>query len=362
MLTTQTVLPDGLNGGRGTPLVRSSSLDRSTLPLETTGGESGPHIKTRRYGSAEYDDLPPCLPEESQFRHGGWATARRRIYQALLNTGQSCRRIQNFCDCGSALWLNADGSELVLTCNRCHDRLCAPCQKERQAAVVEGVLLRCHDAEERLRFMTLTLKHSDTTLSLQIDRLITCFRLLRRHPSVATAMIGGAWFLEVKLDKNGVRWHPHLHVIVEGGYIDQKTLSKAWYESTGDSYIVDIRIVGNVADRARYVTKYATKPLHAEVVRVPAKLEEFVRAIKGRRLYQCFGSWSKAVHRTKGTRKLGTPLGSVNTIWLDALAGDEQAWHWLTLAHGRWPRLRTAYPLPPLTGSPAPPDDPASYV
>jgi len=38
-----------------------------------------------------------------------------------------------------------DGQTLSLSCNRCHDRLCLPCQRDRQSAVVEGVTLRMLD-------------------------------------------------------------------------------------------------------------------------------------------------------------------------------------------------------------------------
>jgi len=332
-----------------------SSLDSGTPPLETTDGHHPAYLRQERYGAPDHDDYAPSLPGEAAFRHSGWSAKRRRIYQALLRTGQSCRRVANFADCGNTLWLHRDGQELALTCNKCHDRLCEPCQRERQAEVTESILLKCHDAVQPLRFVTLTLKHSDTPLGLQIDRLTSCFKLLRQHPDVKSAIAGGVWFLEVKLDKSKARWHPHLHCVVEGSFLDQKTLARAWHHTTGDSYIVDIRAIGSAADRARYVTKYSTKPLHSEVSRDPEKLQEFVTAIKGRRLYQCFGLWSKAVRRTPAKRKLLTPIGHINTVWLDALAGVPDALFWMRIAHGRFPKLRRTYPLPQAGKDEAPP-------
>lgn len=274
----------------------------------------------------------------------------------MLRTGVSCRRSQHFAECGSALWLLQDGSELGLACNHCHDRLCLPCQRARQADVVEGIILRMLDSSADCRFLTLTLKHSDAPLDVQLERLISSFKALRKHAQIAQTLSGGAWFIEVKLSKDKARWHPHLHVICTGGFIDQKTLSRCWYQVTGDSYIVDIRAIGSVRERAAYVAKYATKPLHNEVTLQPGKLDEFITAIKGRRLYQCFGDWSRAVKRTKIPRKDSTRVGRVSSIWEDACSGDVQSLVYIHQAHARWPALRKAFPLPAhFTCDPGPP-------
>lgn len=333
-----------------------SSLDcLEEAPLETSVRPPW-ELTAQYYGSVDHHDgFCPSLPAESQFRHSSWAAPRRRIYGAMLRVGEKCRRVQHFAECGSALWLMRDGQQLSLSCNRCHDRLCLPCQRDRQAAVVEGIVLRMLDCGGVCRFLTLTLKHSDAPLVVQLDRLVASFKALRKHPAVAAAITGGAWFIEVKLSKDKHRWHPHLHVIVEGEFIDQKLLCKSWYQVTGDSYIADIQAIGSVRDRARYVTKYATKPLHNEVTLIPAKLDEFVTAIKSRRLYQCFGTWSKAVKREKPSGHKLERVAALCSLHADALAGDVQALVLLHQAHARWPALRKSHPLPPeWTATPPP--------
>lgn len=315
-------------------------------PLETTDGHPRSHLRQERYGAVDYDDRAPIEPQESDFRHSGWATQRRRILASLRRTGAGTRRIQNFCDCGSGLWLHRDGTELALTCNRCHDRLCLPCQRERQQSVVEGVLLKMIDCPADCRFVTLTLKHGDSPLSDQIDRLLACFKLLRHSANLKSKMVGGVWFLEVKLSKDLARWHPHLHVIVEGSFIEKKALSAAWLAATGDSYIVDIQKIDDRRKRAQYVAKYSTKPLHPDVVKIPAKLDEFTAAIKGRRLYQCFGTWSRAVKKESPGRRNLTPIGSLSTVHSNALDGDVASLVWMHQAHARWPRLARTHPLP----------------
>lgn len=323
-----------------------SSLDNAKRYLETSDGHPSV-LRYEVYGSIDnHDGFTPSFCSESSFRHSSWAAPRRRIYQAMLRTGVSCRRCQHFADCGSALWLERDGTVLSLSCNLCHDRLCLPCQKQRQTAVVDGIVSRMQDSDAECRFLTLTLKHSDAPLGVQLERLISCFKALRKHPAISANLLGGAWFIEVKLSKDKARWHPHLHVIAAGQYIDAKTLSRSWLEVTGDSYITDIRAIGSVRERAAYVAKYATKPLHNEVTLIPGKLDEFVTAIKGKRLYQCFGTWSKAVVRDKTPKRDLTRVGRLSSIHQDACGGDITALVWMHQAHARWPKLLKSHPLP----------------
>ncbi len=325
----------------------TASLDSlEEAPLETSDAWPG-QLAPDYYGSIEnHDGFQPSLPRESQFRHAGWAAPRARIYAALLRTGATARRVQHFCECGSALWLLRDGREVELACNRCHDRLCLPCQKQRQTAVIEGIMLKMLDGGGECRFVTLTLKHGDAPLSVQIERLTSSFKNLRKHPAVASRLQGGAWFLEVKLSKDKHRWHPHLHIIAKGSFIPQRELSKAWYETTGDSYIVDVQAIGDPRKRAAYVTKYATKPLANEVTLQPAKLDEFIAAIKGKRLYQCFGDWAGAVRREPPPKRKLESVGRFDSIWREACRGDVQAMVLVHLAYARWPRLKTSFPLP----------------
>ena len=332
-------------------------LDNAQRSLETSVGTDC-SLPVSYYGSVDHHDgFSPSLPREASFRHQGWAAPRRRIYASLMRVGESCRRVQHFGECGSSLWLMKDGQEISLSCNCCHDRLCIPCQKTRQSGLVEAIMLRMHDSTAPCRFLTLTLKHSDAPLSAQLSRLTQSFRSLRQHPEISSALSGGAWFIEVKLSKDKARWHPHLHVIVEGSYVDQKLLSRCWLHVTGDSYIVDIRAIDNARHRVMYVTKYATKPLANEVTLVPSKLDEFVLAIKGKRLYQCFGRWSRAVKKTTAPKSKRTMVGRVDSLWHDAVNGDLQALVYLHQAHARWPKLRTHFPLPPEL-SPAGPHPP----
>jgi hypothetical protein len=103
--------------------------------------------------------------------------------------------------------------------------------------------------------------------------------------------LGGAAFLEVKIAKDGRTWHPHIHIIAEGGFLNQSRLSDKWKEITGDSWIVDVRYVRDRGEVIRYVAKYASKPLDATLFRSKEHLKEAMVALKGRRLCLTFGNW-----------------------------------------------------------------------
>ncbi len=334
-----------------------TSLNSSLVKQETSEPSTAVHISHPRYGSPEHDSIPSIDPEESCFRHQCWAADRRRVYNALCRTNQGERRTQAFADCGSGLWLQHDGSGLVLTCNHCHDRLCLVCQLSRRARLVEAILVAMVDAKKPVRFVTLTLKHNHTPLADQLDRLYRSFKVLRRRPLWKNAVTGGAMFLEVKVGADNL-WHPHLHILCETDWLDQVALCKDWYAVTGDSFRCDVRPVPDAKRRAEYVTKYATKPCDFSVLHFPERLDEFVVAIKGRRLYQPFGSWTALLPKDSDeTPKVKLkPLGSVYTLASNAAAGDPDAQCLWAQALAAFPRLSVFTPHPTHTDAdPAPP-------
>jgi hypothetical protein len=172
---------------------------------------------------------------------------------------------------------------------RCHDRLCLPCAKERQA-IIEANFTACL-TDPPYRFLTLTLRHSNDPLLDQLNRLYRHFRALRRTPYWHDHVTGGAAFCEIKLARDAHSWHPHLHMLIAGVYMDQGDLSDLWHRVTGDSSIVDIRLVRDTRRAAHYVAKYSTKPLPASVIRDPAALAEALPAVAHRRLIVTFGDW-----------------------------------------------------------------------
>lgn len=244
-----------------------------------------------------------------------------------------------------------------MTCNHCRDRLCQPCQTARRAHLIEAILVALDGAKTDVRFVTLTLKHNDTPLTAQLDRLYLAFRTLRRTKFWKAAVRGGAFFLEVKVGDDN-RYHPHLHILCETPWLDQRELVETWLGITGDSFICHVKPIDDPLHRAKYVTKYATKPADPSVIRNPAKLDEFLLAIKGRRLYQPFGTWRALLPSDSDDepKRVLVSLGSIYTIRQRAVAGDEASRRWWSMALAKWPHLAVFAPHPTLTGvDPAPP-------
>jgi hypothetical protein len=246
---------------------------------------------------------------------------------------------------------SVDGTELRMVCTRCKDRFCVACGVERSAAFAERVAQ--HLAGRVTRFVTLTLRASDTPLADQIDRLYRSFAALRRRAQVKGAFTGGAAFLECKIGEGSGLWHPHLHIITEGQYIDCRELSREWHKVTGDSSIVKIKAVPDNAARAAYVTKYVTKPADNSVFAVQVMLDEFICAIGGRRLAMTFGSW-------RGLKLDGEPpedvkwisVGSPRGLMSDAARGDVNAIRLLEAAQRKWPLFAELWKIPPPTDDP----------
>jgi hypothetical protein len=97
--------------------------------------------------------------------------------------------------------------------------------------------------------------------------------------------------LELKVGERDGLWHAHLHCLVNGSFIDQRTLSTEWHSVTGDSSIVDVRAVPDAGHAARYVAKYATKPADASVYKSQDHLDEMICSLSKRRLCLTWGTW-----------------------------------------------------------------------
>lgn len=231
-------------------------------------------------------------PAEVAFRHSGWQRHRIRVFNALSQAQARPNRLERFARCGSDAWVYEDlgqpGHYLVKS-SRCRDRFCVPCRRETAHTVATNVTDYARD--RTLRLITLTLRHSQDPLADQLDRLYRYFRRLRKEPLWRAHCHGGVAFLEIKRSKNGAEWHPHFHCLVEGTYVHHTHLSEVWHRITRHSYIVDVRKVQALADAARYVTKYATKPIAASALLTDRLALDCVQALWHRRLMFAFGTW-----------------------------------------------------------------------
>jgi Replication protein len=339
----------------GVPLKGDVERTRSTTSLDPL--ETAEQSSTCTGVSHDFKDSPwlPCkLPDqfESQFRHSGWAPTRKRVYHALKAVHSPYKRLERFACCGASLWAERrdDGSDLRLKADHCHDRWCIPCQRQR-ATIVAGNIRRQLQLPE-LRFWTFTLRHSHTPLTDQLNRLMRSFKELRRRQLWKGSVSGGLAIVEVTLGRDKL-WHPHLHVIIQGSWMDQITIAEAWHQITGDSSIVFVKRVIQDSTLDAYLAKYLTKPVSHGVYTNDDKLQEAIISIRGVRQIITFGTWTrlrlvdppKDVHQWK-------PIGAVTTIFRHAAQGDPESIRYAAALLRKWPSLAIFEHPPPHSDTP----------
>jgi hypothetical protein len=315
-------MTDARTAGGGEPLGSSSS---SLDPLETSAGDIGPQTHAQR---------------RLHSRH--WHT-RARIIRALGTdpAGRFARRAERMADCccSPIVW-HAPGEKPRLQLQACKDRLCPRCQHERgrQARVRVLEIIRFYNAA---RLITLTLRSTDEPLAELYARLFDCWRVLRQSPWWKAKVQAGVYAVEVTVNRETGSWHPHLHIIYEGDYIDQRELSRVWRDITLDSPIVDIRAVHNRAGAARYVADYIAKP--AELGEwTDEQIREFAEALRGKRLVHTFGKSHGKVVDTEEADEPTPPHQWIGPLSIarDIIeeGGDDAAWltEYLQLAGPRW--------------------------
>lgn len=265
------------------------------------------------------------------FRHSGWTRARGLIYDALIRTAQAAARLYEFRVCGSHAYILrslTDPDRFRLAGSSCHDRFCLPCANERSHGIAMNVIDRIIGKE--VRFLTLTVRSTDESLDQLLDKLYGSFQALRRRAFWKRRVTGGIAFLELTYSAGKERWHPHFHILIEGRFIPHQQIKALWYELTGDSHIVDIRLVRSTTEAARYVTKYASKPFNNTFVNRPNRLDEAIVTLKGRKLLTTFGDWRGVTLARPVTDDAWEHIGTLADFIAYAARGDTWARHVLS--------------------------------
>ncbi len=247
------------------------------------------------------DDLPP--PEwqvapvsklESNFWFSGCKRERKCVYEALRIAGfrKALHRYVNCGSCTRVLYQGRIGDQHAfrVVAFGCRNRYCPRCARHRSSLIGRNVhrFLAGHDGN--LKFITLTLRHNKTSLRDQLKRLNSCFNNMKRRDWWKRHVQGGMMFIEVKLSRAN-QWHVHAHLVCDARYMPQHELSAEWLAVTGDSPIVDVRLIKNAEAAASYVAKYGSKAFDAGLLHEPRKLADVMLALKGSRLCTTFGTW-----------------------------------------------------------------------
>ncbi len=244
----------------------------------------------------------PCSPSVGElntetglvsgFRHSGWATRRAAIHDAMWDAGCRIARRLRFQRCGADRWILRnvkDPTIFKVVTAKCHDRFCSPCTVDRTAVIRRNLEPRL--AKGRYRFLTLTIRHHHEPLRVLLNRIYRAFRLLRQTSHWKDRTLGGVALLELTYDGNRHGWHPHLHCILAGRYMDVVLLRRSWLSITGDSTGVDLSEIRSKPQAIRYVCKYSTKAMPSNVFRDRDQLVEVLDALSNRRLVLSFGTW-----------------------------------------------------------------------
>lgn len=210
---------------------------------------------------------------------------------------------------------------------RCKSRLCPICEKRRSAAMFHrlNVAVKTMNAP---RAIHLTLAHTDTPLRDQLLRLRKCFAELRRTTLWKGKVTSGAYVVEVTFNTKEQRWHPHLHIIADGHYMQMQQLKDAWLQVTKDSHRVRIEKIYDAKKSCSYFAKYISKSNNPADL-PDERLLEWAIEIRGLRFIQCFGKLHgvKLDKREKSRTNTAnlSPLGSIGAIAAAAERGDKEA-------------------------------------
>jgi len=212
-----------------------------------------------------------------------------RLYKALDSLDKKERLfLYRSCHTNAAFLRHIETGKIRVGSNSCKLRFCPLCQRTKKAIITANVKNWLAD-KKKPKFITLTLAHSDSKLTEQIDRLYNGFKLIRRTKLWKAKIKGGVWFFQIKKSKADNRWHPHLHICCHGDYIDKFELSKLWKGITNDSEIVDVRKIDKTAKAAEYVGRYAATACETSKLE-DTELLELAVAMAGRRICGTFGT------------------------------------------------------------------------
>lgn len=225
-------------------------------------------------------------------------------------------RTSSLNECRKYAWFarRVEDNHVHVVSNSCRLRWCPICSKGRTNYIIQSLTPWMRKVKVT-RFLTLTMKHTDDSLSEQIATLYDHWRTLRKHKWFKKYVSGGVWFFQVTLSKRSDSWHPHLHCIVQGKYIPKMELSARWERITNGSKIVDIKLVKDPEETASYVARYSARPARLREYPLELRIEIYI-AMHRRRLCGAWGS-AKGISLSPPTKVDAdkfTRVGSWSTV------------------------------------------------
>ena len=200
----------------------------------------------------------------------------------------------------------ASDHDAVLFSPTCDYRICPDCSKRHTARFMSRFLpalkklLTLHP-EYRLRSLTFTTRKQLGSAGFK-EAATNGFDLIQKS---MLKTVGKKW------NKNGAgmlaNWEVgtngnklHYHCIYFGPWVDQKILSSAWHDMTGDSFVVWVAAIkhndgnwqGAVSEVLKYATKFYSedKETGERIYLSPSLTADLFEALKGTRRIRAWGS------------------------------------------------------------------------
>lgn len=278
--------------GKGLPRDWTEGFDEdvssSTLVhiRETTGKTTADGVTpATAQNSADY--IPDCSYREQLFSRFPKLTKVTEQALSAFDVVYEAGYGKQLDDCRTITWvgLNRETRRVVYHANSCRLRWCPVC-----ADVKAGQIARsCKEffsKQKEVRFVTLTLKHRDEPVKVQLDRATKCLAALRRTVLWRKHVTGCIGFMQSKPIRGGDEWHNHFHMLLTGSYLPKRALIALWKKITGDSFIVDIQQIKGDDDLEKAVNdivRYVGRPSHLLDVDLEHQAE-LIDAMRGRRL------------------------------------------------------------------------------
>ncbi|MBA7688522.1 hypothetical protein ES703_97005 [subsurface metagenome] len=246
--------------------------------------------------------------------------------------GNGTYKLEKFRACRTKVWFeqNMDTGKMRRRSNSCRERWCPACGEVKKNLVARNCE-RYFSRQPVVRFLTITQRHSGTSLEEQIVLAKKNLLRFRRSKEWKKFVDGSVWFMQTKWSYKSCGWHVHFHMLLVGSYWPQKRLSEKWHKITGDSYIVYIEQVYEKKLRSVIgdIARYAGLP--ANMLDVPAKhRQEVIRATERSRMCGATGVCRKGVAlcqpKIKPDNSRWRRVCSWKTVQKFAMDGDKNAW------------------------------------
>jgi hypothetical protein len=221
----------------------------------------------------------------------------------------------------------------VLTCGRhiariipnftCEFRLCPDCGRRRSRRLQNKYLpamgaFMLHNKVAPVH-LVLTQTHRKENRKQSAKRIKDSFTRLQRREFWKKHFKGGTWSLEFTKDENGLH-HTHLHIIgFRRRFFDIELLRGEWLAATGDSHVLHLKQIQDIATGLREVVKYVSKPL--DIRRFGATdLKEFL-GLKNMRMFGTFGEFRDFCKDFEPSDNEGAAVSDLESLARDLVEG-----------------------------------------